>query len=195
MADREQIPMFPLAILPLPGELVPLHIFEPRYRQLIQEAEDHDINFGIYFTSDLNAQQIGSLMSLESIIKKYPGGESDVVVKCADIFTMDHLYRTYKNKMYPGGDVRLWGIQTMHLPGEEMNELFAQYLNLRNISHHIPVHNIYQIANELNLDASDRYRFLTSTPDKRESILLRRLKFLSHILLQEKKSKDVFHLN
>lgn len=195
MANRELIPMFPLAILPLPGELVPLHIFEPRYRQLLQEAEDNDINFGIYFSSDLNRRQVGSLMTLESIIKRYPGGESDVVVKCVDIFTMHNLYRTFKDKMYPGGEVGLWNVPIMHLPGDEMHELFGEYLNLRSITHHIPVHNIYQIANELNLDAAERYRFLTSVPDKKEAILLGRLKFLNHILRQEKKSKDVFHLN
>ena len=42
-----RIPMFPLAILPVPGELVPLHIFEPRYRQLLQDMETSDITFGI----------------------------------------------------------------------------------------------------------------------------------------------------
>jgi Lon protease-like protein len=45
------IPMFPLAILPLPGELVPLHIFEPRYKQLLQDAENSDISFGIFLTT------------------------------------------------------------------------------------------------------------------------------------------------
>ncbi|HCR53616.1 MAG TPA: hypothetical protein DIW27_04310 [Cytophagales bacterium] len=42
-----RIPIFPLAIFPLPGEMVPLHIFEPRYRQLLEDAEKRDIAFGI----------------------------------------------------------------------------------------------------------------------------------------------------
>ncbi|MCX7637772.1 MAG: hypothetical protein N2044_08015 [Cyclobacteriaceae bacterium] len=57
MADLQTIPMFPLAILPLPGELVPLHIFEPRYRQLLQDAEQHDIGFGIYFNHEVNTER------------------------------------------------------------------------------------------------------------------------------------------
>ena len=103
MAEVLHIPMFPLAILPLPGELVPLHIFEPRYRQLLQDAEINDIQFGVYFSHDINDQKIGSLMKLESIIKRYPGGETDIIVKCEDIFSMDLLLRTYKSKLYPGG--------------------------------------------------------------------------------------------
>ncbi|HEU5291530.1 MAG TPA: LON peptidase substrate-binding domain-containing protein, partial [Cyclobacteriaceae bacterium] len=96
------IPMFPLSLLPLPGELVPLHIFEPRYRQLLQDAEADDISFGIFFTNTINLEKIGSLMKLESVIKRYPTGEADIVVKCIDTFTMDKLYRTFKSKLYPG---------------------------------------------------------------------------------------------
>jgi uncharacterized protein len=84
------IPMFPLSVLPLPGELVPLHIFEPRYKQLLQDAEHADVSFGIYFNHTLNLEKIGSLMKLESIIKRYPGGESDIIVKCVDIFYLDN---------------------------------------------------------------------------------------------------------
>ena len=83
--------MFPLTIFPLPGEMVPLHIFEPRYRQLLDDAETKDISFGIYFNHTLNREKFGSLVKLESIIKRYPGGESDIIVKCIDLFVMDTL--------------------------------------------------------------------------------------------------------
>ncbi len=81
MARITTIPMFPLSLLPLPGELVPLHIFEPRYKQLLEDAENADIHFGIYFNNTINEEKIGSLMKLESVIKRYPRGESDIIVK------------------------------------------------------------------------------------------------------------------
>src|SRR6187549_3460448 len=99
MSDVVQIPMFPLAILPLPGELVPLHIFEPRYRELLSDAENHDISFGIYFSHEINTEKIGSLMKLESIIKRYATGESDIIVKCEGNFSLDMLLRNYKTKL------------------------------------------------------------------------------------------------
>src|SRR5690349_2337579 len=104
----QMIPMFPLAILPLPGEVVPLHIFEPRFKQLLQDAESDDITFGIYFNHTINTEKIGSLMKLETVLKRYPEGESDIIVKCYDTLTLDKLYRNYKSKMYPGGDVNFW---------------------------------------------------------------------------------------
>ena len=96
MGETVHIPIFPLAILPIPRELVPLHIFEPRYKQLLQDAETDDITFGIYFSHEMNLASIGSLMRVESIIKRYHGGEADIIVKCEDVFTMEKRARTYK---------------------------------------------------------------------------------------------------
>lgn len=195
MSDVVQIPMFPLAILPLPGELVPLHIFEPRYRQLLQDAEINDIQFGIYFSHESNEQKIGSLMKLESVIKRYPGGEADIIVKCEDIFNMNLLLRKYKSKLYPGGDVTVWNVEKNTFPGPELYELFLTYLKQRNINQHLTIFNLYQIANELSLDISDRYKFLTVAEDKREAFIINRVKFQMHILHQEERSKDNYHLN
>lgn len=195
MAEVLHIPMFPLAILPLPGELVPLHIFEPRYQQLLKDAEIQDIQFGVYFSHEVNKQKIGSLMKLESIIKRYPGGETDIIVKCEDIFNMDLLLRTYKTKMYPGGNVRLWKVIVDTFPGPELYDLFINYLKHRNIGQHITIFNLFQIASELNLETSERYKFLTLQEDKRESFLLNRIKFQIRLLEYEEKSKDNFHLN
>lgn len=195
MDEVLHIPMFPLSILPLPGELVPLHIFEPRYRQLLQDAEINDIQFGVYFSHDVNEQKIGSLMKLESIIKRYPGGETDIIVKCEDIFSMDLLLRTYKSKMYPGGNVRLWNIIVDTTPSPALHELFMQYLKLKNIAHNLSIFNLFQMANELNLDSLDRYKFLTIRDDNRESFLVSRIKFQIQLMEWEEKSKDTFHLN
>jgi uncharacterized protein len=195
MPEVVHIPMFPLAILPLPGELVPLHIFEPRYRQLLQDAEVQDIHFGVYFSHDINKEKIGSLMRLESIIKRYPGGEADIIVKCEDIFSMDLLLRTFKTKMYPGGNVRLWKIPVEVLPSDPLQELFLSYLKMRKISQTISELTLFHIANELSLDTVDRYRFLTIDFEKRENFLSNRINFQMRLFQEEEKSKDNYHLN
>lgn len=189
------IPMFPLSILPLPGELVPLHIFEPRYRQLLQEAEASDISFGIFFNHVINNEKIGSLVKLESVIKRYPTGESDIIVKCNDIFTMDTLYRTFKTKLYPGGDVNFWNVDLYELASPKLEELFLDYLAKRNITRQQAIFSTYAMAQELNLELNDRYTFLLGDEQKREAFLLQRIKYQMHLLKHEEKSKDVFHLN
>src|SRR5687768_4448541 len=152
MAELIRIPMFPLAILPLPGELVPLHIYEPRYRELLHDAEAQDITFGIYFSHEINTEKIGSLMKLERVIKRYTSGESDIIVKCIDNFGLDVLLRNYKNKLYPGGDIRRWNTNVNVFPQQQVYELFLEYLKLRNINEHPEPFNLYQIANEVGLD-------------------------------------------
>lgn len=190
-----QIPLFPLGLLPMPDELVPLHIFEPRYRQLLNDAETQDISFGIYCNHELNKLRLGSLMKLESVLKKYPSGEADIVVRCVNVFTLQKMFRTYKTRLYPGGDVEMWNLDGTEMVDSELYHLFLEYQTRRNISNHYTVFNIYQMATELNLDLYDRYRFLTSSHEKRVSFLNAQLRFQLHILTQEEKSRDLYHLN
>ena len=195
MSGPTTIPMFPLSILPLPGELVPLHIFEPRYQQLLQDAENSDVSFGIFFNHTINTEKIGSLMKLESVIKRYPGGESDIIVKCVDVFHMDTLFRTYKSKMYPGGEVRFWNVNELELAGGKLGELFQEYLIKRKITRHQGFFSVYSIAQELSLDINERYTFLLADEAQRERLLLTRVKFQMHLLQREEVSRDLFHLN
>jgi uncharacterized protein len=189
------IPMFPLTILPLPGELVPLHIFEPRYRELLLDAETDDIKFGIHFNHAINIERVGSLMKLESVIKKYPGGESDIIVKCHDVFTMDKMFRSYKSKQYPAGDVNFWSTSIHDPISSKLDDFFRDYLSRRNIIRQQSSFNPYSIAVELNLDVNDRYDFLLTDGNSRESFLIQRIRYQLHLLDQEERSRDVFHLN
>lgn len=187
--------MFPLSVLPLPGEMVPLHIFEPRYKQLLQDAESDDISFGIFFNHTINTEKIGTLMKLESVIKRYPTGEADIIVKCHDVFTMDKLYRNFKSKMYPGGDITLWETDLNEIGSAKLAELFLEYLTKRNITRQQNSFSIYSIAQELNMEVNERYGFLTSDHAVRINFLLQRINYQLQLLLHEEKSKDVFHLN
>lgn len=195
MSELQHIPMFPLTLLPLPGELVPLHIFEPRYRQLLSDLEEKDIQFGIYCTHEINAKKLGAYMRLESVVKKYPAGESDIVVSCTDIFTMDKMTRTFPGKLYPGGDVQRWNVSEQAFASIELYELFIAYQKMRNISQLHATFTIFQIAYEANLDLQERYKFLNLPDKKQESFLANRIKYQMHLLGQEVKSKDVYHLN
>ena len=187
--------MFPLSIFPLPGELVPLHIFEPRYRQLLLDAETRDIPFGIYFNHISNVDKLGSSVTLESIIKRYPGGESDIIVKCTDLFEMSTLFRTYRDKLYPGGEVRFWNVDITQMVDKKLAEAFVAYLSMINIVRHDRDFSAFHIATELGLDGDERLKFVRLDQPKKESFLLRRLKYQEKLLDQADKAKDIFHLN
>lgn len=186
--------MFPLSLMPLPGEMVPLHIFEPRYRQLLTDAETLDIRFGIFCNYQQNPEKIGAIMKLESVIRRYPGGESDIIVKSEGIFTLDTFYKTYKDKLYPGGSIHIWETETPK-PDQELSLLFQDFLRRRNIKAHFTEFDLFQMAAELSLDLQDRYKLLLLSDERKLQFVASQLKFHLHLLKQEEISRDFYHLN
>ena len=195
MAELLKIPMFPLSIFPMPGEMVPLHIFEPRYKQLLHDAETKDISFGIYFNHVSNVEKIGSLVKLESVIKRYESGESDVIVKCIDLFSLNILLRTFRDKSYPGGEVSFWNVDASEPVNEKLRSAFKEYLIHFQIHNSELIPSVFSIANELGLDFEERLRFVKFDDELREKFLLAHLRYQTELLQQAEKSKDVFHLN
>jgi hypothetical protein len=195
MSQFVKIPMFPLSIFPLPDEMVPLHIFEPRYKQLLADAETKDIAFGIFFNHVANTEKIGSLVKLVSVIKRYPEGESDIIVKCQDLFSMNKLYRTFGDKSYPGGEVSFWNVELSIPVNARLHNAFKEYLLYFQIRNSEGIPSLFTIANEINLDFDERLRFVKSSNEQKEIFLLSHLKYQTQLLYQAEKSKDVFHLN
>jgi uncharacterized protein len=191
----KRIPLFPLNILPLPGELTPLHIFEPRYRQLLYDAEDKDIPFGIFCNHPSNEKKYGAIVKLESVIKRYQSGESDIIVKCLDVFTLVSINKTFRDKPYPGGEITPWHVDLTQPVDPLLLMEFVEYMGLLKMYHHPASCSVYHIANELNFDLREKLRFLDTPSEKQERFLMRSLRFQKKIFTTVEKSKDVFHLN
>lgn len=190
-----KIPVFPLSIFPLPGEIIPLHIFEPKYRQLLEDAEAKDISFGIYYNHVSNTEKLGSLVKLESVIKRYQTEESDIIVKCMDLLSMSKMFRTFRDKPYPGGDVELWHVDVTEPMGHALRKYFTEYLTMIHLNHADKSISLYDAANELNLGFDERIKFVQLDSERKESFLVARLKYHIELLHQVEKAKDVFHLN
>ncbi len=81
------------------------------------------------------------------------------------------------------------------MPGVELYEAFLVFQEKRKINRHFTTFSLYQVATELNLDLFDRYKLVTLPGSRKDGFLLTQLKFQLHVMSQEEKSKDVFHLN
>lgn len=101
---RERFPLFPLGIVLLPTELVPLHIFEERYRLMIGECLDKGTEFGIVWLSDSGLKKIGCSARVTRLLKRMDDGRMDVLVQGVAPFK---LLRRIKDMPYPAGDVEL----------------------------------------------------------------------------------------
>ncbi len=99
------LPLFPLRIVVFPNEDLNLHIFEPRYKQLMNECDAQDITFGIVpFIGD-NLQNIGTEIELLSIEKRYPDGRMDVKTKALGLFRIVNFYKNFPDKLYAGAEI------------------------------------------------------------------------------------------
>src|ERR1700689_474127 len=97
-----RIPLFPLDIVLFPGQAVPLHIFEPRYRQMTRECIDAQTPFGIVYFHEGKLAQTGCSAMIMKILKEYEDGRSDILTAGQNAF---QLLATYEEKPYLEGDV------------------------------------------------------------------------------------------
>jgi len=97
-----RIPLFPLDIVLFPGQAVPLHIFEPRYRQMTRNCLDTQSPFGILFVHDGKLAQTGCSAMIVKILKEYEDGRSDILTAGQSAF---RLVRTHDEKPYLEADV------------------------------------------------------------------------------------------
>ncbi len=96
--------MFPLPILPLPGEMVQLHVFEPRYQMLFDELEDMGLEeFGIPFSKQNTLAGVGSVMRLVTVQGKQQDGSRDVVVTSTGLFQLEDFDESPELQPYPNG--------------------------------------------------------------------------------------------
>jgi Lon protease-like protein len=76
-----EFPLFPLGIVALPGELVPLHIFEERYKTMINECVRDEKEFGILWLSDDGLREVGCAMEIEKILERMEDGRINLLAR------------------------------------------------------------------------------------------------------------------
>ena len=87
----DEIGIFPLGLVLLPTEQVPLHIFEPRYRELIDECLEQDAPFGLLYADDDGIRQVGTLAVVTEVIERFEDGRLNVVVEGRERFRLIEL--------------------------------------------------------------------------------------------------------
>ena len=84
----DEIGLFPLNLVLVPGEQAPLHIFEPRYRELIGECLDFGNDFGLVLEDDEGLREVGTRCNVVEVIDRFPDGRLNVVVEATERFQL-----------------------------------------------------------------------------------------------------------
>jgi Lon protease-like protein len=104
MPDRLQrdFRLFPLGLVALPGELVPLHIFEPRYRTMVGECLDEEAEFGIVWAGPDGLHDVGCAMEVTEVLERLDDGRLNILTRGTRVF---RLVAEQDDHPYPAGTV------------------------------------------------------------------------------------------
>ena len=97
-------PLFPLGLVLLPREVVPLHIFEERYKLMIGECLEEEREFGIIWLADDALKEVGCAARITQVLERFDDGRLNILVEGTAPFRLD---RRIGELAYPAGDVEL----------------------------------------------------------------------------------------
>lgn len=173
------IPIFPLGIVVYPGENLNLHIFEPRYKQLIQECHATKKPFGIPVVLDNKMQEYGSLVEITEVSKVHENGEMDIRTTGIKVFRILELIKELPEKLYSGAIVTYPDNYEKGNP-ELMRRVIKQVYELhqllkvsKDFKKPAEVINSYDVAHHIGLSLEQEYEMLGLFDERQRQEFLR----------------------
>lgn len=196
------IPIFPLGIVVYPGEEINLHIFEPRYKQLINECFHDTKPFGIPTVINHKIEELGTLVMVTELVKTYDNGEMDIRAKGQEVFRILEVVKTIPDKLYSGAIVtypdndHAGNKEVMKkLLGSlrEMHRLLKISKSFKRADEDLTV---YDIAHHAGLSIEEEYELLGLTRElQRQEYLKRHLNKVIPVLNETEALKEKIKLN
>ncbi len=197
------IPIFPLGIVVYPGEELNLHIFEPRYKQLIDEYSVAKKPFGIPIIINNQLSELGTLVDIKDISMKYENGELDIKTRGTRVFRILEVIKDVPDKLYNGAIVNYPAnkedsgkkmlMQKIILGIRELHRL----LNLSKDFHKPDEHlTSYDLAHHAGLSFEQEYELLGLFQEaQRQEFLKRHLAKVLPMLTEMESLKEKVNLN
>lgn len=193
------LPFFPLKLVAFPGEELNLHIFEPRYRQLISDAEKEGINFGV--CTYLNQMTgFGTEVKLEQIFKRYDDGRLDVKTRGVRAFRMLNFENPMAGKLYPGGEVEYLDDDLSITQVQQLEYVFYLKEVLHLLNHPVEFDpfsvNSYSFAHKVGLKLEEELELLQMESESlRIEFLIKHFKQLIPVIKSIESAKEKIKLN
>ncbi len=195
-----EISLFPLNIVVYPGELVNLHIFEPRYKDLINDCIRNKIGFGIPTFSSTKLSY-GTYVEILEVAKVYEDGRMDIRTKGKEIFKVIDFFNPWKDYQYSGGKVEFLqnSLDSIYETSEKMLSLSQQLFSWLKMKDKFKLNNdylAYSIAHKVGLNLEEEFELLQILDeDKRQNFLIRHLENLLPALERAEVAKERIMMN
>ncbi len=161
---EKELPLFPLNLVAYPGHELNLHIFEPRYRQLVKDCLADDLTFGI--PSYIHKQiEFGTEVRIIELSHTYDDGKMDIKTEGVEIFKVIDFQNPFKEKLYAGGLVEVFenNLEGNALLQIEMLELAKELFSWLGSEDQIELNDetsVYSIAHKVGLSPEQEYELL-----------------------------------
>lgn len=197
------IPIFPLAIVIYPMEKLHLHIFEPRYKQLIRECMEAKKPFGIPTVLNNRLQDMGTLVEVTEIVNESENGEMDINTLGIKVFRTLEVIKKVPEKLYSGaivnypnnrmedGNPRL--MQSVVAGVKEVHRLLNITKDFKKPESEL---SSYDVAHHAGLSVEEEYEFLGLMRElQRQEYLKRHLQKVLPMLMEMEQLKKKVKLN
>ncbi len=196
------IPIFPLGIVVYPGEDLNLHIFEPRYKQLINECHRQKKQFGIPAIIENHLQDYGTLMQIIEITTVHDNGEMDIKTRGAKVFRILEIIKEIPEKLYSGAIVNYptnhetGSAEVMHVLLNSIRELHRLLNVAKDFNKVDEKIKAYDVAHHVGLSLQEEYELLNLMNERqRQEYLKRHLVKVIPMLTQMEGLKEKIKLN
>jgi len=179
-SDHELLPLFPLGLVLVPGQLLPLHIFEERYKRLIARCRETGGPFGIVLSREEGLAVVGCTARVGAVLEEFSDGRLNIVVRGGERFRLVEVRSPDLPDVEPLSALveYLEDVPEGVLPetSEVVERLFVQALELTNSSlpKHGPVEvpRSFQIAGVFEIEPVVKQRLLQSRDENERLELL-----------------------
>ncbi|MCB2148343.1 MAG: LON peptidase substrate-binding domain-containing protein [Deltaproteobacteria bacterium] len=127
MTETVKIPIFPLGVVLLPDMLLPLHIFEERYKQMILECRTDDKPFGIVLFDGQSIRSVGCMARITAVVKRYDDGRMDILTRGGERFVIRELIQ---DRAYMEARVIFFDDEQEEASDDQLKEVVESALNL-----------------------------------------------------------------
>jgi uncharacterized protein len=197
------IPIFPLNVVVYPGEILNLHIFEPRYKELIKECYGNRKPFGVPAVINGNVAEFGTLVSIQEIVKEYDNGELDIITNGNLVFRILEIIKKIPDKLYSGAIVN-YPENTDGYPRKDLMQVVIKAIRelhrILNISKDFGKPdeelNAYDLAHHAGLSIEEEYELLgLFREEQRQEYLKRHLGKVLPVVAEMEVLKERIMLN
>jgi Lon protease-like protein len=196
------IPIFPLGIVVYPGENVNLHIFEPRYKQLVTESFAEKKPFGIAAVIEKRIQDYGTLVKISEIAEIMDNGEMDIKTEGIKVFRILEVIKEVPDKLYSGAIVNYPEnfeegnpemMRTVTNSMRQLHKLLKVHKDFRKKDQEL---NSYDVAHHIGLSFEEEYELLGLFDERqRQEYLKRHLKKVMPLVAEMELLKKKIKLN